>query len=143
MLLNWLCGAAYGSIVLFVVLKLLPTGALLSLASLPFAIKLCRYVGQYYNQPQAVSSCKFIAVAMHFWSGLLFGPWLSGDMTYTLHLKPYHRPFQKPLETAHGVWSIRNGLLVGLQQGDAIGWGEVAPLPWFGTETLEEANQLL
>jgi o-succinylbenzoate synthase len=67
-------------------------------------------------------------------------------MTYKLHLKPYHRPFQKPLETSHGLWSIRQGLLVGLQQGDAIGWGEVAPLPWFGTETLEEAitfcNQL-
>jgi 2-carboxy-1,4-naphthoquinone phytyltransferase len=72
-LLNWLCGAAYGSIVLFVALKLLPIGALLSLASLPFAIKLCRYVGQYHHQPQAVSSCKFIAVAMHFWSGLLLG----------------------------------------------------------------------
>jgi 2-carboxy-1,4-naphthoquinone phytyltransferase len=73
MLLNWLCGAAYGSVVLFVGLKLLPIGALLSLVSAPFAIKLCRYVGQYYNQPQAVSSCKFIAVAMHFWSGLLLG----------------------------------------------------------------------
>ncbi len=72
-LLNWLCGAAYGSIVLFVMLKLLPIGALCSLGSLPFAIKLCRYVGRYYNQPQAVSSCKFIAVAMHFWSGLLLG----------------------------------------------------------------------
>jgi 2-carboxy-1,4-naphthoquinone phytyltransferase len=72
-LLNWLCGAAYGSIVLFVMLKLMPIGALLSLASLPFAIKLCRYVGRYHDQPQAVSSCKFIAVAMHFWSGLLLG----------------------------------------------------------------------
>jgi 2-carboxy-1,4-naphthoquinone phytyltransferase len=72
-LLNWLCGAAYGSIALFVGLKLLPIGALLSLASLPFAIKLCRYVGRYHSQPQAVSSCKFIAVAMHFWSGLLLG----------------------------------------------------------------------
>jgi 2-carboxy-1,4-naphthoquinone phytyltransferase len=73
MLLNWLCGAAYGSIVVFAGLKLIPVGALLSIASLPFAIKLCRYVGRYHDQPQRVSSSKFIAVAMHFWSGLLLG----------------------------------------------------------------------
>jgi o-succinylbenzoate synthase len=60
-------------------------------------------------------------------------------MTHKLHLKPYRRRFHKPLETAHGLWSVREGLLVGLQREDEIGWGEVAPLPWFGTETLEEA----
>jgi o-succinylbenzoate synthase len=58
-------------------------------------------------------------------------------MTYKLHLKPYRRRFQKPLKTSHGLWSVREGLLVGLQQENTIGWGEVAPLPWFGTETLE------
>jgi o-succinylbenzoate synthase len=60
-------------------------------------------------------------------------------MTYKLHLKPYRRRFCKPLKTAYGLWSVREGLLVGLQREDAIGWGEVAPLPWFGTETLESA----
>ncbi len=67
-------------------------------------------------------------------------------MTYKLHLRPYQRRFIKPLKTSHGLWSVREGLLVGLQQESVIGWGEVAPLPWFGTETLEEAitfcNQL-
>jgi 2-carboxy-1,4-naphthoquinone phytyltransferase len=72
-LLNWLCGAAYGSVLAFVAIRLLPLGALLSLASLPFALKLCQYVGRHHSQPQAVSSSKFIAVAMHFWSGLLLG----------------------------------------------------------------------
>jgi o-succinylbenzoate synthase len=60
-------------------------------------------------------------------------------MTYKLHLKPYRRRFRKPLETAHGLWSVREGFLVGLQREDVMGWGEVAPLPWFGTETLERA----
>jgi o-succinylbenzoate synthase len=60
-------------------------------------------------------------------------------MTYKLHLKQYQRHFRKPLATSHGRWSVREGLLVGLQQEETIGWGEVAPLPWFGTETLEDA----
>ena len=59
--------------------------------------------------------------------------------TYALHLKPYRRRFRQPLETHHGLWSVREGILVGLQQDEAIGWGEIAPLPWFGTETLEQA----
>ena len=59
--------------------------------------------------------------------------------TYALHVKPYQRPFRQPLRTHYGLWSLREGILVGLQQGDAIGWGEIAPLPWFGTETLEQA----
>jgi o-succinylbenzoate synthase len=60
-------------------------------------------------------------------------------MTYKLHLQPYRRPFREPLQTHHGLWSVREGLLVGLEFEDRIGWGEIAPLPWFGTETLEEA----
>jgi 2-carboxy-1,4-naphthoquinone phytyltransferase len=71
--LTWLCGAAYGSLVLCVGLGLMPSGALLSFVSLPFAVKLCRFVTQNHDQPQIVSSSKFIAVAMHFWSGLLLG----------------------------------------------------------------------
>jgi 2-carboxy-1,4-naphthoquinone phytyltransferase len=72
-LLPWLCGIAYGSVVLFVTLGFMPVGALLVLGSLPFAVKLCRFVGQYHDQPQRVNNCKFIAVALHFWSGLLLG----------------------------------------------------------------------
>ncbi len=72
-LLPWLCGSAYGAILVGVGLRLMPIGALLTFASLPFAIKLCRFVGQYHPQPSIVSNCKFIAVALHFWSGLLLG----------------------------------------------------------------------
>jgi 2-carboxy-1,4-naphthoquinone phytyltransferase len=72
-LLPWLCGSAYGSILVGVGLGLMPIGVLLTLASVPFALKLCRYVGQHHHQPSVVSRSKFIAVAMHFWSGLLLG----------------------------------------------------------------------
>lgn len=35
----------------------------------------------------------------------------------------------------------REGLLVMLQQQDRQGWGEIAPLPGFSSETLEQAQQ--
>ncbi len=53
---------------------------------------------------------------------------------------PYTRPFRRPLQTHHGSWSVRTGILVQLQDAwGRIGWGEIAPLPWFGSETLEQA----
>jgi O-succinylbenzoate synthase len=54
---------------------------------------------------------------------------------------PYQRPFNQPLQTNHGIWKLREGIIVRLedQQGN-LGWGEIAPLPWFGSETLTEAK---
>lgn len=72
-LLPWLCGFAYGSVIVAVGLGWMPISALLTVGSLPFAVKLCRFVGKYHDQPQRVNNCKFIAVALHFWSGLLLG----------------------------------------------------------------------
>ncbi len=61
-------------------------------------------------------------------------------MNYRLHLKPYRYPFHKPLQTFHGIWTQREGVLVGIQnEDDRIGWGEIAPIPWFGTETVAAA----
>jgi 2-carboxy-1,4-naphthoquinone phytyltransferase len=56
---------------IFVILRTLPVWTLLIFASLPVAIKLCRHVGNYHDQPNRVSNSKFIAVALHFWSGIL------------------------------------------------------------------------
>lgn len=72
-LLPWFGGSIYALTGLFVILGIFPVWTLLSWASLPFTVKLCRHVGQYHNQPEKVSNCKFIAVAVHFWSGLLLG----------------------------------------------------------------------
>jgi 2-carboxy-1,4-naphthoquinone phytyltransferase len=41
--------------------------------TLAIAMKLTNFVSKYHNQPAEVISCKFIAVAWHFWSGLLLG----------------------------------------------------------------------
>lgn len=62
-------------------------------------------------------------------------------MIYRLSCKPYRLPLPTPLRTAHGQWNLREGLIVRLED-DAgrAGYGEVAPIPWFGTETLEEAG---
>ena len=59
---------------------------------------------------------------------------------YRLLLKPYQWTFEQPLQTHHGLWKVREGLIIGLERQDGVtGWGEVAPIPWFGTETLEAA----
>ena len=67
------CGVCYGLIGLLVVTGLAPVWVLLSGLSLPFAVQLCRQVGAFHDQPERIMNCKFIAVALHFWSGLLFG----------------------------------------------------------------------
>ena len=72
-LLPWFGGSIYALTGLFVILGIFPVWTLLSWASLPLALKLFRHVQQYHNQPEQVSNCKYIAVAMHFCSGLLLG----------------------------------------------------------------------
>lgn len=72
-LLRWFCSGVFGLLGAFVLLKLLPLWALLVFASLPFAIKLMRHVNRYHDQPARVRNCKFLAVQLHFWSGVLLG----------------------------------------------------------------------
>lgn len=55
----------------------------------------------------------------------------------------YSRAFRHPLRTARGEWVTREGFLLCVQEGDQFGYGEVAPLPEFGTETLAEAGAYL
>ncbi len=69
-LLPWLSGSIFALTALCVGLGLFPITTLLVFASLPTALKLCKHVGTHHNQPEKVSNCKFIAVALHFWSGL-------------------------------------------------------------------------
>jgi o-succinylbenzoate synthase len=54
----------------------------------------------------------------------------------------YQRPFRQPLITSHGVWEIREGIV--LQLTDSMGrsqLGEIAPIPWFGSESIERARE--
>lgn len=52
----------------------------------------------------------------------------------------YRAAFRQPLVTAHGVWPERDGVLVRLaDDAGRTALGEIAPLPAWGSETLEEA----
>ncbi|MBW4580436.1 MAG: 2-carboxy-1,4-naphthoquinone phytyltransferase [Tildeniella nuda ZEHNDER 1965/U140] len=72
-LLPWLCGTIFALTTLCVWLGIFPMTTLLVFASLPIAIKLCKHVSTNHNKPEKVSNCKFIAVALHFWSGIFLG----------------------------------------------------------------------
>ena len=59
---------------------------------------------------------------------------------YKLEFSPYKIPFRYPLKTSHGVWSVREGIIINLTDDTGkTGQGEIAPLPWFGSENLESA----
>jgi O-succinylbenzoate synthase len=61
-------------------------------------------------------------------------------MVYQFQFHFYQRPFKHPLQTSHGTWTVREGILLQLtNQSGQMGSGEIAPLPWFGSETLEQA----
>lgn len=61
-------------------------------------------------------------------------------MVYRFAVKTYRLPLRSPLRTAHGVWAVREGLILRLEaETGTVSYGEVAPLPQFGTETLAES----
>jgi o-succinylbenzoate synthase len=60
--------------------------------------------------------------------------------SYRFTYSVYERPFRQPLHTSHGIWAIREGIIVQLT--DELGRshaGEIAPIPWFGSESLPQA----
>jgi len=64
-------------------------------------------------------------------------------MTYTFQFRPYRLPLRTPLRTAHGLWVQREGLILRLEdEAGRVGFGEIAPIPSFGTETLAGAQEL-
>lgn len=69
--LNWATASVFGLTALFVVVDYFPIATLLIFCSLPFAYQLCHHVQQYHDKPEKVSNSKFIAVKLHFFSGVL------------------------------------------------------------------------
>jgi O-succinylbenzoate synthase len=57
--------------------------------------------------------------------------------------QPYQRTFVKPLRTALGEWSVREGFIVRVEDESRVGYGEVAPIPQFGSETVVAAEAYL
>ncbi|MEH2087404.1 o-succinylbenzoate synthase [Nostoc sp.] len=61
-------------------------------------------------------------------------------MRYQFKFRPYQRRFLRSLTTNHGKWDIREGIILRLtNESGNVGWGEIAPISWFGSETLEQA----
>ncbi|MEH1969924.1 o-succinylbenzoate synthase [Nostoc sp.] len=61
-------------------------------------------------------------------------------MRYQFKFRPYRRRFLRSLTTNHGKWEIREGVILRLTDETLrVGWGEIAPISWFGSETLEQA----
>jgi O-succinylbenzoate synthase len=62
-------------------------------------------------------------------------------MQYQLDYRPYCRPFRQPLQTSHGQWSDRQGIILRLiDQAGRVGFGEIAPVEWFGSESIAQAQ---
>jgi o-succinylbenzoate synthase len=60
--------------------------------------------------------------------------------SYQFTYSVYQRPFRQPLKTSHGVWAIRSGIIIKLTDSSGRSHlGEIAPIPWFGSESIERA----
>jgi o-succinylbenzoate synthase len=61
-------------------------------------------------------------------------------VTYQFTYSIYQRRFRQPLQTSHGVWSVRQGIIIQLTDRSGKSHaGEIAPIPWFGSESIEDA----
>lgn len=69
--LTWSVCSVFIFSAIFVIINIFPLWTLLIFLSLPFAYQLISYVQQYHNQPEKVSSSKFLAINLHFFSSLL------------------------------------------------------------------------
>jgi o-succinylbenzoate synthase len=59
-------------------------------------------------------------------------------MTLRLTHRRYRLAFRAPLRTATGLWTEREGLILRLENAAGqVGWGEAAPIPAFGMETID------
>ncbi|PVZ85763.1 o-succinylbenzoate synthase [Serratia sp. S1B] len=63
------------------------------------------------------------------------------NSTRVAALYRYSLPMEAGVVLRNQRLKTRDGLLIHLQQGDQQGWGEIAPLPEFSVETLEQAQQ--
>jgi len=61
-------------------------------------------------------------------------------MSYQFDFRSYQRKFNRPLQTSHGVWSIRQGIIIRLtDKSGKFSLGEIAPISWLGSESFDEA----
>ncbi|HIK06535.1 MAG TPA: o-succinylbenzoate synthase [Trichormus sp. M33_DOE_039] len=60
--------------------------------------------------------------------------------SYHFEFRTITRKFARSLVTSHGIWETREAIILKLSDSTGkVGWGEIAPISWFGSETLEQA----
>jgi O-succinylbenzoate synthase len=64
-------------------------------------------------------------------------------MARRFYFHPYRRTFIQPLRTARGEWLERDGFIVRVEDAQRVGYGEIAPIPEFGSETMTQAEDFL
>ncbi len=65
----------------------------------------------------------------------------ANKLDFSLDFRRYSLPFRQPVRTSRGAWPVREGLLVRVARPDgSAGFGEAAPVPSFGRETVDEAE---
>ena len=65
----------------------------------------------------------------------------ANKMDFSFAFRRYSLPFGHSVRTSRGPWLRREGLYVRIERPDgSVGFGEAAPLPAFGTETVDEAE---
>jgi 2-carboxy-1,4-naphthoquinone phytyltransferase len=69
--LQWSTASIYALSAIGVISGLFPVATLAVFLSLPLAIKLTNFVSEYHDRPERVRTCKYLAVRLHFVSGLL------------------------------------------------------------------------
>ncbi len=69
--LQWSTVSIYAFTALGVISGLFPIATLLVFLSIPLALKLTNFVGEYYDRPERIRTCKYLAVRLHFVSGIL------------------------------------------------------------------------
>jgi 1,4-dihydroxy-2-naphthoate octaprenyltransferase len=69
--LKWSTVSIYILTAIGAIAHLFPIATLLVFLSLPLAIKLTRFVDEYHDRPERVRTCKYLAVRLHFTSGML------------------------------------------------------------------------
>jgi O-succinylbenzoate synthase len=61
-------------------------------------------------------------------------------MEYQFAFIPIHQKFTRPLITNHGIWETRESVIIRLIDiHENVSYGEISPISWFGSETIEQA----
>ena len=58
-------------------------------------------------------------------------------------VRRYRLPMRTPFRVHGATIGEREGWLIRVSAGEHHGLGEAAPLPWFGTETMQDAGEML